>query len=159
MGGQADGAHRAGDRAARKDGRGTPHIGKPRVSARADDMLDPMNDELPYRMSTDAGGIINLKLRPDLPDRQVTRIQQWSADSHAEQLPCARAWLERQAEGSGSGRMLPMHLASCIVGLPYRIGAIEDLPGWPGARPDSWFAPACEVVAARQSGPATSAHR
>ena len=91
MGGHADGAYGAGDRATRKDGRGTPNIGTPRVGARAADRLDPVNDELPYRMSTDAGGSINLKLRPELPDRQVTRVQPWSADSHAEQQPCARA--------------------------------------------------------------------
>lgn len=89
-------------------------------------MLDWVNDELPYRMATPAGGIVNVPLNHELSDRQIITTQQHSADSYRLQMEDAADWLIAEAQSHG-GRMLPLHLTPYIMGLPYRIGALEAL--------------------------------
>ncbi len=109
--------------------------------------LDLVNDELPYRMTTPAGPLINLPLNHELSDRQVIAICQQSAESYAEQLRDAYQWLDGEVASCG-GRMLPIHLTPYISALPYRIDAIAGLLRWLAAQPGTWFATPGEVVAA-----------
>jgi len=103
---------------------------------------DWVNDELPYRFSN---GLIDLPLNHELSDRQIVASQQHSADSWAEQLTDAFDWLAAEAAAHG-GRMLPIHLTPYIMGLPYRIGALETLVETLAARPEAWIAPGGEIV-------------
>ena len=121
----------------------------PRLLAEAglDYCCDWVNDELPYRMSTAAGPIINLPLNHELSDRQIIATCQQSADSYAEQLRDAHDWLDGEVT-AGGGRLLPIHLTPYISALPYRIDAIEALLAWLAAQPGVWFARGDEVVAA-----------
>ncbi len=109
--------------------------------------LDWVNDELPYRMTTPAGTIVNLPLNHELSDRQVIATCQHSADSYAEQLRDAYEWLDGEVDACG-GRLLPIHLTPYISGLPYRIDAIAGLLSWLANQPGCWFARPDEVVAA-----------
>jgi len=106
---------------------------------------DWVNDELPYRF---ANGLINLPLNHELSDRQIITVQQKSAESWAESMGDAFAWLAREAAERGGGRMLPIHLTPYIIGLPYRIGALEALLTDLTKRPEAWFARGDEIVAA-----------
>ncbi len=128
----------------------------PRLLAAAgvDYMLDWVNDELPYAMTTAAGPIANLPLNHELSDRQIITVQQQSADSYAAQIRDAYAWLEGESRTFG-GRMLPLHLTPYIVGLPYRIGAVETLLAWLADQPGAWLAPAAAVVEASRCKSAT----
>ncbi len=99
---------------------------------------DWVNDELPYRFNN---GLINLPLNHELSDRQIITVQQQSADSYAQQMVDAFDWLA--AEG---GRMLPLHLTPYIMGLPYRIAALEALLATLSARDDAWFATGSDIV-------------
>ena len=112
-------------------------------------MLDWVNDELPYAMTTPAGRIVNLPLNHELSDRQILTVQQQSADSYAEQVRDAYGWLAEEAARFG-GRMLPLHVTPYILGLPYRIGAFEALLGWLAAQPCCWFAGVSAIVAAAE---------
>ncbi len=103
---------------------------------------DWVNDELPWRF---ANGLINLPLNHELSDRQVIAVQQNSAESYAQQLRDAYDLLDREAEASGGGRMLPIHLTPYICGLPYRIGAIEALLRDLAGR-GAWFARPGEIL-------------
>lgn len=109
-------------------------------------MLDWVNDELPYRMRTPAGEIVNLPLNHELSDRQIITVQQQSADNYAEQIGDAFDWLEREAAATGSGRLLPLQLTPYVMGLPYRIGAFEALLGRLSSRNAAWFAPVSEIA-------------
>ena len=42
--------------------------------------------------------------------------------------------------------MLPLHLTPYIMGLPYRIGALEGLLEALAARGDTWFASGGEIL-------------
>lgn len=106
---------------------------------------DWVNDELPCRF---ANGLVNLPLNHELSDRQIVTVQQKSADSWAESMRDAFDWLAREAAQSGGGRMLPIHLTPYIMGLPYRIAALEGLLTELALRPEAWFASGDDIVGA-----------
>lgn len=101
-------------------------------------MCDWVNDELPYRFETTSGAITNIPLNHELSDRQIINVQQHSIDSYAEQIHDASEWLLNEAKQHG-GRMLPLHLTPYISGLPFRIGAFEDLIEKLSQNPDIGF--------------------
>lgn len=107
--------------------------------------LDWVNDELPYRMTTPAGPLVNLPLNHELSDRQIIATCQQSAASFKEQLLDAHDWLDGEVDAHG-GRLLPVHLTPYISGLPYRIDAIEQLLVTLASRPGVWFARGADVV-------------
>ncbi len=117
----------------------------PRLLAEAgvDYMCDWPNDELPYRVTTQAGEIVNIPLNHELSDRQIITVQQQSADSYVEQMKDAFEWLRAEADEDG-GRMLPLHLTPYIIALPYRIAAFEGLLQWLAAE-GAWFARGDEI--------------
>jgi allantoinase len=119
----------------------------PRLLAEAgvDYMCDWVNDELPYAMTTEAGGIVNIPLNHELSDRQIINVQQQSVDSYAQQMRDAYDWLAAEA-GTFGGRMLPLHLTPYIMGLPYRIDAFEGLVRWLSEQPGAWFATGSAIL-------------
>ncbi len=125
----------------------------PRLLAQAgvEYMCDWVNDELPYRMTTEAGDIVNIPLNHELSDRQIINVQQQSVDSYAQQMRDAYGWLANEAETHG-GRMLPLHLTPYIMGLPYRIDAFEALVRWLSEQPGAWFATGSDILDHWQQG-------
>jgi allantoinase len=103
-----------------------------------------VNDELPYRFTN---GLINLPLNHELSDRQIITVQQQSADSYSQSIQDAYGWVSDEAERYG-GRMLPLHLTPYIIGLPYRIQALEALLATLRAEPGAWFARGQDIVTA-----------
>jgi allantoinase len=107
-------------------------------------MADWPNDDLPYRFRC---GIINLPLNHELSDRQIITVTQASAESYAGQIADAADWLAAEAARQGTGRLLPLQLTPYIIGLPYRMAALEALLDRLLARGDCWFAPGGAIVA------------
>lgn len=96
------------------------------VEAGVEYMCDWVNDDLPYTFATTAGDIINLPINHELSDRQIITVQQHSADSYAEQICDAHAWLSEEK----GPRVLPLQVTPYIMGLPYRMEAFEHLLDW-----------------------------
>jgi len=117
------------------------------AEAGVDYMIDWVNDDLPFEMTTPAGSIVNLPLNHELSDRQIITVQQQSADSYAQQIRDAHHWLAGEAKQYG-GRLLPLHVTPYILGLPYRIGAFEGLLEWLAEQPGTSFARAGDLVGA-----------
>lgn len=115
------------------------------VEAGFDYMCDWVNDELPYHVTTAAGGIVSLPFNHELSDRQIVTVQQQSMESMARQVEDAFDWLDAEAAHHG-GRMLPLALTPYITGLPYRMDQFEALLANLAARPEAWFATAGEIV-------------
>jgi peptidoglycan/xylan/chitin deacetylase (PgdA/CDA1 family) len=128
----------------------------PRLLAEAglDYMLDWVNDELPFAFDSGAGTIVNVPLNHELSDRQVITVQQNSAESYCEQLSDAWQWLAGEAAATGAGRMLPIHLTPYVMGLPYRIGALEALLAGLAAEPANVFATPGQVLDGWRAGTA-----
>ncbi|WP_448585130.1 polysaccharide deacetylase family protein [Thermaurantiacus sp.] len=99
---------------------------------------DWVNDDQPWRF---ANGLWNLPLNHELSDRQIINQLQASAESWAEQVADAATCLA--AEG---GRVLALELTPYILGLPYRIGAVEELLD--RLLPMAWFASAEAILEA-----------
>lgn len=109
-------------------------------------MCDWVNDDLPYRMTTPSGPILNLPLNHELSDRQILNVQQQSMASYREQMQDAYVWLSREAEAHG-GRMLTLNLTPYITGLPYRMAEFESLLAWLDGQPGHGFATGAEIAA------------
>ncbi|WP_419814518.1 polysaccharide deacetylase family protein [Glacieibacterium sp.] len=109
---------------------------------------DWVNDDLPYRMTTANGPILNLPLNHELSDRQVLNVQQQSMTSYCEQIRDAFAWLAQEAAITGSGRMLALNLTPYITGLPYRMAEFEELLLWLAGQPGHGFATGAQIAAA-----------
>jgi hypothetical protein len=101
-------------------------------------MCDWVNDELPYRFHTAAGDLVNVPINHELSDRQIITVQQNSADSYVEQMQDAYRLLACEAEHF-SARMLPLNVTPYVLGLPYRIGAFEQLLTWLADQPGAAF--------------------
>lgn len=121
------------------------------VEAGLDYMCDWVNDDLPFRMTTPAGTIVNVPVNHELSDRQIITVQQQSADSFAEQIRDAHALFAEESARFG-GRMLAIQLTPYVTGLPFRIGALETLLSWLAAQPQTWFARTGEIVDAWTAG-------
>jgi len=101
-------------------------------------MCDWVNDELPYRFHTTAGDLVNVPINHELSDRQIITVQQNSADSYVEQMQDAYRLLAAEGERFG-GRMLPLNVTPYVLGLPYRVGAFEQLLTWLADQPGAAF--------------------
>lgn len=110
-------------------------------------MCDWVNDDLPYRMRTSKGPILNLPLNHELSDRQILNVQQQSMASYCQQMQDAFAWLAGEAETFG-GRMLSLNVTPYITGLPYRMAEFDRLLQWLAAQPGHGFATGGEIAAA-----------
>lgn len=113
-------------------------------------MCDWVNDDLPYRMQTPAGTILNLPLNHELSDRQILNVQQQSMASYCEQVRDAFTLLSTEAARFG-GRMLPLNVTPYITGLPYRMSEFDQLLQWLAAQPGHAFATGAEIAAAAGS--------
>lgn len=102
-------------------------------------MCDWVNDDLPYRMTTEKGDILNLPLNHELSDRQILNVQQQSMSSYNQQVQDAYQWLANEAETYG-GRILPLNITPYITGLPYRMKAFDALVEWLAAQDGHGFA-------------------
>lgn len=109
-------------------------------------MCDWVNDDLPYRMTTTGGPILNLPLNHELSDRQILTVQQQSMASYCEQVQDAFAWLSAEAESHG-GRMLPLNVTPYITGLPYRMAEFDGLLRWLAEQPGHGFASGADLAA------------
>ncbi len=106
---------------------------------------DWVNDELPYKFTN---GLAALPLNHELSDRQIVTVQQKSAESWAESMRDAFEWLVRETAEQGSARVLPIHLTPYIMGLPYRIEALQGLLQELASRNEAWFATGEQIVSA-----------
>lgn len=104
---------------------------------------DWVNDELPYRFTN---SLTALPLNHELSDRQIVSVQQQSADSWAQCMMDAFDWLAAEATAQDSARLLPIQLTPYIMGLPYRIEAVERLLRKLAQRSDAWFASGSQIM-------------
>lgn len=109
---------------------------------------DWVNDELPYRFTN---GLVNLPLSAELSDRTIVATQQHSAEAWAQMMRDAFDWLAGEATEQKSARLLPFQLTPYIMGLPYRIEALENLLVELAGHPEAWFATGGDIVTSWES--------
>lgn len=109
---------------------------------------DWVNDELPFRFNN---GLVNLPLSAELSDRTIVATQQHSAEAWAQMMRDSFDWLAGEAAEQNSARLLPIQLTPYIMGLPYRIEALENLLVELAGHPEAWFATGGDIVKSWES--------
>lgn len=115
------------------------------VDAGIDFVCDWVNDDLPYSITTDRGAITSLPLNHELSDRQMIAVCQNSEEQLVEQISDQADLLVAEAENYG-GRLFAFSLTPYIMGLPYRIKALEEALSYVINRPGAWSACASDIV-------------
>lgn len=115
------------------------------VDAGIDFVCDWVNDDLPYKIATDRGAIISLPLNHELSDRQMIAVCQNSEEQLVEQISDQADLLVAEAEKYG-GRLFTFSLTPYIMGLPYRIKALEEALSYVVDRDGAWSARAGDIV-------------
>lgn len=87
-------------------------------------VCDWVNDDLPYEITTDKGPITALPLNHELSDRQMIMVCQNSEDELVEQMQDQADRLLAETARHG-GRLFVFSLTPYVMGLPYRIKALE----------------------------------
>ncbi len=115
-------------------------------------MLDWVNDDLPFEFRTANGALTALPLSTELADWMILLNNLHSEQSYTDQLCDAFDLLYAEAENTGSGRMLALHMHPWLLGQPHRIGkleaALDHITGHEGV----WSAPVSAVVEAWKNG-------
>lgn len=115
------------------------------VDAGIDYVCDWVNDDLPYTMTTGNGTITALPVNHKLSDRQMIAVCQNSEEQLVQQIKDQADLLVSETERYG-GRLFVFSLTSYIMGLPYRIKALEQVLSYVLSRDGAWSAPAGDIV-------------
>lgn len=110
-------------------------------------MCDWVNDELPYRFSTDSGPIVSMPLSTELEDSFIITGQLHSSSEYVDQVSDAFDLLHAEST-EGGGRMLALSMHPWVLGQPHRIGAFEEILSLITSRDGVWIATAGEIVEA-----------
>jgi peptidoglycan/xylan/chitin deacetylase (PgdA/CDA1 family) len=107
----------------RSESRITPEL---LAEAGIDYFADWVNDDMPYAFRTDRGPLVAMPLTHDLDDRQsLVEFCHTEAD-FALQIVDQYRYLKREAESTGSGRILALNLHAWVIGQPHRMGGLES---------------------------------
>jgi peptidoglycan/xylan/chitin deacetylase (PgdA/CDA1 family) len=110
-------------------------------------MCDWVNDELPYRFSTENGSIVSMPLSTELEDSNILAGSFHSVAEYVDQVSDAFDLLHAESKAEG-GRLLALSMHPWMLGQPHRIGALEEILAIITGREGVWIATAGEVVAA-----------
>ncbi len=113
---------------------------------------DWVNDELPYRMTGPATGLVAMPLGYELSDLRLMVDYKHMAWEYQRQVEDACAYLLAEARRENSGRILALPLHPWLVGTPQRIGALEHLLDLFQAEADVWVASGDEILTAWKAG-------
>lgn len=90
-------------------------------------MADWCNDEAPYAFDTGAGVIASLPGNLDLCDRDMIGTHFARQSEYAGSILAAACRLLREAEESGSGRLLTLNMSPWLMGQPFRMAMFEEV--------------------------------
>lgn len=114
-------------------------------------IADWINDDMPYRLATSAGSLVQMPLTYDFSDKRVLFTQNQSLAEWEGQVLAAFDFLYDEAASQG-GRILSLSLAPWVIGQPYRIGALDRVLTRILARPGVWVATGAEIADAWIAG-------
>jgi allantoinase len=107
---------------------------------------DWANDDLPYPIANTNNNLWAMPVSQELSDRQIITNYHHTEAQFVEQILDQYECLSSEAQEYG-GRVLSMVIHPYIMGLPYRIWALEKILQTLIAKPDVWAATASEVLA------------
>jgi len=109
-------------------------------------VMDWINDDLPYEMTTAAGPLCSLPLTHEWSDRNILLQHELMIEDYASQVLGAFRCLDAEAKDYG-GRVLSLSVTPWIMGYPHRIAGFQRLLETILASGTVWPATAAELVA------------
>lgn len=113
-------------------------------------VCDWVNDDMPYRMTTEAGEIVAMPHTMELDDRQLMVTLGQNEETYQEQILAAFDLLRREGAHHG-GRILHLSLTPYVIGQPFRIWALKEVLQTIMASGDLWNATGADILEHWQS--------
>ncbi len=110
-------------------------------------VCDWVNDDLPYAMRTASGPLYVLPHAFEIGDLHLFWLYKHRPDDVVEQIMDHFQLLYREAERAG-GRVMALSLHPWIIGVPHRIGVLEEVLARMTAHAGVWSATGAEILAA-----------
>lgn len=133
---------------ARSQSSSTPEL---LAEAGMDWFADWVNDDLPYRVHTQMGDLVNLPLSLELEDRFIIHENLHSETEYADQLIDAADALRMEGTTQGA-RLLALNLHPWVIGQPHRISQLERvLKHLCSCREYLWNVCPSDIIAATRS--------
>ncbi|MEL7028403.1 MAG: polysaccharide deacetylase family protein [Pseudomonadota bacterium] len=117
------------------------------AEAGVDYVGDWVNDDMPYRMETEAGSLISMPMTTELDDRQIFVTLGHREETYAEQVLDAYRLFDREAQSYG-GRILQVMLTPYVIGQPFRIQALREALAPIVSEKSVWVATGEEILRA-----------
>ena len=106
---------------------------------------DWANDDLPYKMNTKNGSLINLPISQEISDRQIITNYHHTEESYVQQIKDQLEVLSTETLQYG-GRLISLTIHPYIMGLPYRINYLKEVINWVMNQPNTFSATAEEII-------------
>lgn len=105
---------------------------------------DWVNDDMPYRFSTENGELTMMPLTTETEDQFVIGQNLHSEDSWVQQVKDAFDFLLAESQTQG-GRMLALNIHPWMIGQPHRISSLEAVLDYISGHDDIWQVTAAEI--------------
>jgi peptidoglycan/xylan/chitin deacetylase (PgdA/CDA1 family) len=116
------------------------------AEAGLDYVTDWVNDDMPYAVTTSAGGLTAMPLAWDMSDQRLLFQQLMATEDFVDQVKRAFATLYAEAATTGGGRILTLTITPWVMGLPHRIRALGELLDHILGHAGVWPATGAEIV-------------
>jgi peptidoglycan/xylan/chitin deacetylase (PgdA/CDA1 family) len=107
-------------------------------------VCDWVNDEQPYRMTTDEGQLFALPVMLELDDVMAMAHRHVTVDNYGTMLKEGFDTMYR--DGAASGRVMMLNLHPWLIGQPFRIGCLDGALGHITRREGVWRATGSEII-------------
>ncbi len=108
-------------------------------------VCDWTNDDQPYVMELEAGGrLLSVPYSYDINDKPVFETKHHMSADFTEMI--CRQFDVLYNEGAQSGRVMAIALHPYIIGMPYRIGALDKALEYICGHPDVWLTTGGEIT-------------
>jgi len=122
------------------------------AEAGLDYVTDWVNDDMPYPVTTAAGGLTAMPLAWDMSDQRLLFQQLMATEDFIDQVRRAFATLYAEAAATGGGRVLTLTLTPWVMGQPHRVSALGDVLDHILGHAGVWPATGAEIVDAWRAG-------
>jgi allantoinase len=108
---------------------------------------DWVNDDMPYVVNTRNGELVAMPHTYEIEDRNIIVTLGHSESAYTDMLISTFDTIYEEARSCG-GRVLQLGLTPYVIGLPFRIKALEKALEYIVKKPGVWSATAAEILAA-----------
>jgi peptidoglycan/xylan/chitin deacetylase (PgdA/CDA1 family) len=117
--------------------------------------MDWVNDDMPYAVLPDRGGLHMMPLNTEIEDQFLMCNNLHSEDSWVQQVTDAVDFMLDEAAHLGSGRMLGISIHPWLVGQPHRVACLERVLAHLQSKPEVWVDTAQHILGhwREQQGP------